>query len=33
MALLQDGYTLMHEHVTIDLSGVKKRPGLQVGLL
>ena len=24
MALLQDGYTLMHEHVTIDLSGVKK---------
>ena len=24
--MLQDGYTLMHEHVTIDLSGVKKDP-------
>lgn len=24
MKRLQDGYTLMHEHVTIDLSGVKK---------
>ncbi len=24
--ILKDGYTLMHEHVTIDLSGVKKDP-------
>ena len=24
MIKLKDGYTLMHEHVTIDLSGVKK---------
>lgn len=24
MAVLNDGYTLMHEHITIDLSGVKK---------
>ena len=24
--MLQSGYTMMHEHVTIDLSGVKKDP-------
>ena len=24
MAVLKEGYTLMHEHVAIDLSGVKK---------
>lgn len=24
MTILKDGYTLMHEHVTIDLSGIKK---------
>lgn len=24
MAMLKEGYTLMHEHVTIDLSGIKK---------
>ncbi len=24
VAVIKEGYTLMHEHITIDLSGVKK---------